>query len=247
MEFKDLQHHIKATYFMLRWGLAALAFGLPLVLWIGGKLCGGLSLQQSMSAYYHGGNGVMRDEFVGIMFAVSFFLILYKGFTPFENYAFNLAGFFLVGVALVPMEWGCGTACSSISAHGAFSLIFFLCIAYVCIYRASDTLDLMEELDAAAAARYRSIYKWIGRAMFCAPFIAAIVSGILNLDRSEAESRSLLFFVEATCIYVFGAYWVVKSLEIRKTNPDKLAMEGKLTLEYLPRDVFRKISLKRAS
>jgi hypothetical protein len=243
MPSTDLQEHIRATYFMLRKGLAALAFALPLVLWIGGRIFGGLSLQQSMSAYYHSGDGVMRDAFVGIMFAVSFFLILYKGFTYFEDWAFNFAGVFLILVALVPMEWGCGTACSSFSAHGTFSLLFFLCIAYVCIFRASDTLDLME--DEAAANRFRGIYRLIGGAMIGAPVIATIISFMLNLEGSESEPRSTLFTIEATCIYIFMAYWIVKSIEITRTKSDKLAMEGKLTLQYQPRDVFRKISVKR--
>ena len=245
MTSTDLQDHIRATYFMLRKGLAALAFALPLVLWIGGRIFGGLPLQQSMSAYYHSGNGVMRDAFVGIMFAVSFFLILYKGFTYFENWAFNLAGGFLVLVALVPMEWGCGDACSRFSAHGTFSLLFFLCIAYVCIFRAADTLDLMR--DKAMAKRFRGIYRLIGGAMIGAPVIATIVSFVLNLEGSESEPRSTLFYIEATCIYVFMAYWIVKSIEITRTNSDKLAMEGKLTMQYQPKDIFRKISVKRVS
>jgi hypothetical protein len=41
------------------------------------------------------------------------------------------------------------------------------------------------------------------------------------------------------------AYWIVKSIEITRTNSDKLAMEGKLTLQYQPRDIFKKISVKR--
>jgi hypothetical protein len=63
-----------------------------------------------MSAYYHSGGGAMRDEFVGILFAVGAFLCLYKGFTTFE-YALNLAGAFVIGVAAFPMEWNCGTSC----------------------------------------------------------------------------------------------------------------------------------------
>lgn len=90
MEAGKLRSHISATYYTLRKGLAVLALALPWVLWIGGHIFSDLPLQASMSAYYHAGGGVMRDAFVGIMFAVSFFLVLYKGFTYFENHAFNL-------------------------------------------------------------------------------------------------------------------------------------------------------------
>ena len=47
----------------------------------------------------------MRIWSVGILFVVAAFLYLYKGFTPFENYALNVAGVCALGVALVPMPW----------------------------------------------------------------------------------------------------------------------------------------------
>jgi hypothetical protein len=103
MKPKHLQAHITASYTTLRIGMGVLAIVLPFLLWIAGHLLADLPLQGSMSAYYHAGGGAVRDGFVGALFAIGVFLMLYKGFTAFENWALNLAGGFLLIVALVPM------------------------------------------------------------------------------------------------------------------------------------------------
>src|SRR4051812_46828069 len=71
---------ITASYFYLRRGLAALGFAFPLVLWLGADP---RHLQTAISAYYHYapggsayGGGVMRDLFVGILWAVGAGLFL---------------------------------------------------------------------------------------------------------------------------------------------------------------------------
>src|SRR5687768_11654622 len=134
---KDLSDQIAATYRMLRLGLAVLAFTFPPLLFVGGLLLGGLPLAGSMSAYYHyhptkplppdngaldqsapipgatdkeiSGQGVMRNLFVGILFAVGGLLFAYQGFSRLEDHALNLAGIMAWGVALFPMNWPEGT------------------------------------------------------------------------------------------------------------------------------------------
>jgi hypothetical protein len=63
------------------------------------------------------GNGVMRDWFVGILWAIGVFLVLYRGYGRRENTALNIAGMLLIMVAMVPMDWTCGTACPKISTR----------------------------------------------------------------------------------------------------------------------------------
>ena len=78
MKSKNLADHMIATYITIRIGMAVLGIALPFVLWIGGHLRSDLPLQQSMSAYYHAGGGAMRDEFVGLLFALRVLLYLYR-------------------------------------------------------------------------------------------------------------------------------------------------------------------------
>jgi hypothetical protein len=220
---KDLSDHISATYRALRIGIAATAFAFPILLAVGGYFLAGLALEGSMSAYYHAGNSAMRNVFVGILFAVGMILFLYQGFTVLEDWALNFAGVFALGVALFPMAWPAGSGGSPFSAHGIFAVLFFLCIAYVCIFRASDTLSLIK--DAKKRERYRALYRMIGIFMIASPLLAFVSISILKLN------RSLIFFVEAAGVYVFAWYWLLKSREIAQTDADRKAARGKLRVK----------------
>jgi hypothetical protein len=218
MKTKDLSNQISATYKMLRLGVAVIAFAFPLLLWIGGHLFAGLPLAGSMSAYYY---TVMRDTFVGILFAVGVILFVYQGYTRFEDWALNLAGGLALGIALFPMALPSKPSHNPFSLHGVCAVSFFLCIAYVCIFRASDTLSLIPD----RAACYRRWYKILGYAMVALPVIAWIlISGMPG-------QKSAIFFVELVGIYVFATYWVIKSHEVSQTDSDRKAALGKLRVE----------------
>jgi hypothetical protein len=220
MKNKDLSNQISATYKMLRLGVAVIAFAFPLLLWVGGHLFAGLPLAGSMSAYYY---SVMRDTFVGILFAVGVILFVYQGYTRFEDWALNLAGGLALGIALFPMAVPSTPSHNPFSLHGVCAVSFFLCIAYVCIFRASDTLSLMHH--AATIARYRRWYKFLGYAMVALPVIAWI------LISSVPGQKSAIFAVELVGIYVFAMYWVIKSHEVSQTDSDRKAARGKLRVE----------------
>ena len=220
MKTKDLSNQISATYKMLRLGVAVIAFAFPLLLWVGGHLFAGLPLAGSMSAYYY---TVMRDTFVGLLFAVGVILFVYQGYTRFEDWALNLAGGLALGIALFPMTLPSKPSHNPFSLHGVCAVSFFLCIAYVCIFRASDTLSLIH--DCGTRDCYRRWYKFLGWAMVGVPVIAWML--ISNLP----AQKSAIFFVELVGIYVFAMYWVVKSHEVRQTDSDRKAALGKLHVE----------------
>ena len=228
MKSDELQNHIFATYVNLRIGVAIIAIAFPLLLWVGGAMQG-LPLQDSMSAYYHAisNDKSMRNWFVGILFAVGVFLYLYKGYSPQENYALNFAGAFAIGVAIFPMEWNCGEECKKISMHGTCAILFFLCIAYVCIRCASDTLHLLN--DKVRERRYRILYRQIGIGMILSPLIALLLTLIFQ------QFKSFTFFAEAAGIWIFAAYWLLKSRELSSTNAERLALHDKIEI-YRDRD-----------
>jgi len=242
MKTKDLSKHISATYKTLRLGIAVIALAFPPLLGIGGYILAKLPLDGSMSAYYHAGDslnpghGVMRNVFVGILFAIGTILFLYQGITRLEDYALNIAGVLALGIALFPMTWPVGSKGTPFSLHGICAVSFFVCIAYVCIFRASDTLTLIH--DHATRERYRRSYKLLGVAMVTSPAIAFILTSVLQLN------TSLTFFVEAVGVYVFAAYWLLKSREIAGTNADQRAVTGKLRVEpHRLSDAFRPVSI----
>ena len=220
---KDLSQHITATYKALRLGVAVIAFAFPLLLWIGGYLFAGLSLEGSMSAYYHAGNGAMRTWFVGILFAIGTILFVYQGYTRLEDWALNVAGVFALGVALFPMAWPAAPANSFSRFHGPCAIAFFFCIAYVCIFRAADTLSLMS--NAQKRKTYALTYKLLGILMVAFPLAAFVFLSLLEWN------KSITFFVEMAGVYAFSFYWVVKSREISETSADHKAARGELKVQ----------------
>jgi hypothetical membrane protein len=235
----DLSDHMLSTYQTLRVVLVVIALAFPWVLWIGGYyLSGGkVRLQRSMSDYYHAnadsitqvpagesaerevpaenrGRGVMRNWFVGVLFAIAAMLLAYKGYRPAEDVALNLAALFAVLVAVFPTEPGRWV-------HGTAAVLFFLCIAYVCIFTASATLSLVRK---DRQGRYCWLYRLFGVAMAASPVVAAILSEFLGVR------SSYVFIAEAVGVYAFAGYWLVKTVEIRETGADRKAASGKLEL-----------------
>lgn len=228
MKRRDLQDHLIGSYTAMRLGIALLGIALPITLWLAGWSLFGLELQGSMSAYYHAGDGVLRNVFVGVLCAVGAALFFYQGYTRQENVALDIGGVALWGVAFIPMEWECTVDCGGFSWHAASAFVFFFAIAYVCIRRATDTLKLIEEAreDGLARARaYRRTYRTIGLAMIASPIVASLVATLMD---PGTPKRYLVFWAEALGVFVFSAYWIFKSLEIRETHADRLAAEGLL-------------------
>lgn len=223
-----LHEHIHSSYFKLRMGIAVLVLFFPLMLWVGGALKG-IELQPSMSAYYHASNGdrSMRDVFVGILCAVGVFLYLYKGYSGRENIALNLAGIFAVGVAMVPMEWTCSGECHWYSMHGVFAASLFLCIAYVSIFCASDTLPALKNEKLEKTFRRR--YLVLGASMVLAPVAAFLLAVVF--ERLEG----FVYVAEAASIAVFATFWLVKSRELALSNLERaVALRAAATLEPAP-------------
>jgi hypothetical protein len=170
-----------------------------------------------MSAYYHTS---WRDVFVGGLWAVGAALYLYKGFSSAENRALNAAGVFAVCVAVFPTR--SGNAWTFVNyMHVASAILFFMCLAYVSLFRASDTLSLIR--DGARARLLQRAYRTLGMLMIASPVVALIVAWLF---RSPTGQTSHVFFVEAFGAWAFGAYWLTKSWELRQTSADRAAAEG---------------------
>jgi hypothetical protein len=221
MKPDDLQKHMLSTYFGLRLGIVVFSFALPLILYFGGRLGGGLELAPSISDYYYAGNGLLRDWFVGLLFAVAGFLYLYKGFSQLENLLLNTGAVLLAVVALVPCA--CNDPSRNGSLHGFAAVSFFLIMAFVSIRCAPDTLALMN--DEKTQQVFRRRYKLIAFFLIASPLAAVIVSIWLR------RFSSVTFFVEAFAIYIFATYWLVKSRELSLTQAETLAAQKEAATE----------------
>ncbi len=236
-----------ATYRTLRLSLAILAILFPIILAMGAYLRAGLPLAGSISEYYHYfdvvkqefGKGVMRDALVGLLCGQATLLFAYKGFTRLEDYALNIAGVMAVGLAVTPMRWPSPSAFDPFSPHGAFAAAFFVSIAYVCIWRAKDTLPLIA--DEKLRKNYARIYKILGASMIVLPLV------IWGLLYYLPLKKSVIFFIEVGSVYTFATYWLVKSSEAKISGLDKKAAAGELTVsQHGIKDMFRDLPVQQS-
>ncbi|MFK8101252.1 MAG: hypothetical protein AB8G15_01960 [Saprospiraceae bacterium] len=236
MKANQLQEHIFYTYVNLRIGIAVLGLSLPILLVLLGWFLN-VDFQNSLSAYFHADSAghFLRTFFVGNLFAIGVSLYLYKGYSNRENIALNLAGIFAIGVAVFPMTWRdeagetlyqgielFSIGQSAVSLHGVCAVLMFLCIAYVCIWCASDTLALLKEEKRRKL--YKKLYKSFGVAMIALPVGASLLAMVFRV------SDKTIFIVETVGIVTFAAYWWTKSREISASNADKMAIQGQFKI-----------------
>jgi hypothetical protein len=225
MNSARLQKHVYSTYTRLRYGLAFIAAVFPVLLYAGGQFIYGIPPLDTMSEYYFatpapGGDAPMRAWFIGLLFAIGVFLILYRGFSMRENLMLNLAGVLAICVAIFPMPWGCGQACPVLNVHRMSAILFFACIAYVSIRCSRETLYLIE--DEKLRSSYRRKYRFIGVAMLSSPILA------LALSTLSGHLRQYVSVFETVGVWAFAYYWWTKSRELAGSGAELLAVQGKL-------------------
>lgn len=133
------------------------------------------------------------------------FLILYKGYSATEDYVLNAAGACAILTALIPKRPG-GITAPYLTAHGFFSISLFLCMAYVSVFCAKQTLGELQNQGLAKLFRYG--YCFLGIAMVLVPGSAYLLT-VLADERSH-----YVIVAESGALLVFGSYWVVKTVEL---------------------------------
>ena len=219
------RQHILDTYFSTRIGIAIIGILFPLILWLVGLRLG-VELQGSISAYYH---TPMRNVFVGSLFAIGTSLYLYKGYSTVEDFVLDGAGVFAVCIALLPTSCPADIKCDTFTApvlHGVSAILFFILIAYICIFRSSDTLNeeksnivgrkkINLKINESRKKCYRRIYWILGVLMVALPLFSALWLYFIG------ETGSLIFWVELAGVLVFSLYWIVKTWEIDESQLEK--------------------------
>jgi len=231
MDNEELQKHILSTYNRLRLGMFAIAAAAPIVVVVWGLLFN-VGWQDSISAYYFAPYANKweysafpgRVLFVGILFALGSFLILYKGFSRREDRALNLAGACALGVAVFPMYPEAHYIPRSNDLHFTFAILLFICMAYTAIFCHEDTLQWIA--DPTRRRRYRNTYRVIGCFMGLFPLIGLALALIFDATQRH------VFWIEAAGIWAFAAYWYTKSKELEESQAE--VRVAKLTLTQPP-------------
>lgn len=231
--------HFSATYLSIRRGLALLAFALPVVLYVVGRLLG-LEWQPSLSAYFWAADSTqcasfpLRSVFVGLLLAIAVGLHLYKGLTDLENWLLNAAAVCAAVVALVPerldklatlpREVELYAACPAVKAwaesqtsglpwHYMAAVGMFVCLFFVSLKCARLSLDYLPKNAPRNAAWFE---RWYRRLAWAMPLWGA-ASGVWVWMTRDQPSHAV-FVLEWGAIWIFSAYWALKTYEMSLTR-----------------------------
>lgn len=205
-----------ASFYRIRQALGVLGILFPLLL-LAGSFLGQADLPPAISDYYH---TLLRDLFVGCLFAIGMFLLFYKGHKPLRGERFSddvvtsIAGFGAVLLALFPNEaprpdpesftqsmLGIGW---TVRVHYLAAQLFLFSLAYMCLVKFTRTESLPR----------RRIYRtcgWAIIAMGCLATAASIFKVFgSSTQRAFVHDYSLVLWAEAIGIWAFGCSWLVK-------------------------------------
>lgn len=199
------------SYMAQRQALGWLGLLLPAILVTGAWLLFGEGLQPSVSHYYYTG---MIGVFVGVLFAIGVFLVAYKGFDEWDDWAADLAGICAIGVALFPTtQEGATTLIGYV--HFGFATVLFgtlACMSFF-LFTLSDQAS-----PKARKLRRNKIYRWCGVIMAA----AIILIGLYFLAKfwhwvpeNWLDWLKPVLILETAAIMAFGVSWLTKGETLR--------------------------------
>lgn len=180
-------------------------------------LTGSHFLLDSISSYYHTN---LRDMLVGILCAVSVFLLSYHGYDLRDFITFKIAGISALGVAFFPafikkseintyIHIAPNVSASTNAVHYISAALFFLALAYVSLVLFPRTHPRIGKADRTRQKIKRNrIYRACGITILVCLVLLLLAnslpagSGILKL--------APVFWIETTALFAFGASWLVK-------------------------------------
>ncbi|MFI5185250.1 MAG: hypothetical protein ACHQF0_00840 [Chitinophagales bacterium] len=189
------------SYFTLRKLIGAAGISLPFLMVIG-KLIYNHSwqIEYSISDYYD--NGTAGDILVGVLFALAFFLVSYKGFAVIDSIAANLGCLFSLGVALCPT-----TSVNGIvhTLHFIFAFLLFSVFIFFSIYLFRKTEDPQ---PTRQKKNRNSVYLVCGIVMIVCIAGIAVINFLLP---SLSEHLHVVFWLESLALISFGFSWITKA------------------------------------
>ncbi|HEX9632261.1 MAG TPA: hypothetical protein VGA02_07325 [Gemmatimonadales bacterium] len=186
------------SYLTLRRVVGVLGVGLPVVLALWGfAIAAGPELQPSISDYYALRT---RDAFVGILFAIAWFLFAYRGYDRRDDLAGDLGCVFALGVAFFPNS-GAGW---EKTVHFASALALFLVLSYFSLFLFTES--------SGARTPEKDIRNRIYRACGVAMLVCIALIGLFywRLQHTAVAEWKPVFWLESLALWAFGISWFVK-------------------------------------
>ncbi len=210
--FKKYKHPDQKHYIYLKRALGIMGLLLPFVLMIGGAGFGGKAIQISVSHYYHTN---MQDVLVGLLAAVSIFLITYAGYTPLDFIVTALTGIAGAGVILFPSP---SDPIAPLAPVGIFQipesasgLPHLICAGAFFLLLAVNSLFLFTMTDKKKPGPKKELRNLIYR--ICGLVMLACLAALLLIvifagDFLATTPIGLVF--ETIMLVAFGFSWLVK-------------------------------------
>jgi len=188
-------------YYVLRVLIGAAGICLPFLLVIGKLIYNGtFELEYSISDYYD--NGTAGDILVGILFALAFFLVSYKGYAAIGSIAANFGCAFALGVALFPTT---STNKFVHYSHFVFAVLLFSDFIFFSIY----LFRKKNPNPTAQKEKRNAVYLICGVIMTVC--IIAIAAAELFLNEEVRNKLHLVFWMESLALFSFGFSWITKA------------------------------------
>lgn len=158
---------------------------------------------ESISASYHEG-GWSRDIFVGFLFAISAFLLAYRGKTRAQMVMNKVAAFAAMGVAMFPCKCNMGTEVIPY-VHGTSAAVLFLILAVYCYMFFRRVLGIGHWQTTLRACIYATCGVTI--------VLSILIIATDNFSGGVISSRisRLTFYGERAALIAFGVAWLSKS------------------------------------
>ncbi|WP_086932084.1 hypothetical protein [Agarilytica rhodophyticola] len=209
---QDHKDALAVSYLTLRRTVGILGISFPFILVLGNVFIFDQGFQNSLSAFYHTGMG---DVFVGVLFAIGFFLFSYKGYTRVDDVTGDLACIFAIGVAVFPTNADCELLVNACfpriisDIHVGFSVLFFATLAYFCLYLFTKSAP-NKPATAQKLARNK-IYTTCGCVMIVCMLLMGIHLTVVRVhDEQFLATYKPTFWLETIAIAAFGISWLVK-------------------------------------
>ena len=199
------------SYLTLRKAVGGIGLALPFVLIIGKILLCCPGIQPSISDYYY---TVMCGVFVGSLWAIGVFLMAYRGYQRADAVAGLVAGLGAIGVSLfpttpdgavTPLQHELGIV------HYAFAGVFFLTLAFFCLYLFRKTSGNM---TARKKIRNKCYVACGSLILLC--IVLLLINRLFLRDVPAVASLNPVFWLETVSILSFGTSWLVKGEAILK-------------------------------
>lgn len=212
----NTQHALALGYLGLRRMIGLIGILLPIVLIVGRMIFESPGIKDSISVYYY---SVMRDVFVGSLWAIAVFLFSYR-YDSWDDILGDVACVAAIGVAIFPTAPPAPMKATEQQvmigwAHALFAVCFFITLALFALWLFRKTGP--DGPTPKKRLRNKVYFVCGSTIVFCLVLIVLVQT--LFLPRNPwLQALNPVLWLESLAIWAFGIAWFVKGETILKDD-----------------------------